>query len=94
MAATSTKGESPQEPEVIAPPKSFAQAKTEQEAARTSLIDRMREHFKNEPRVRVKVRNDADVPVQINGYTFLVQAGVPVDVPQSVADLLAAADYI
>lgn len=93
MTANANKGSSVEEPEVITP-KSFAEAKSEQEVARLSRIDQMKEYFKHQPRVRVKVRNDADVPVQINGYTFLVQAGVPVDVPQDVADLLSAADYI
>ena len=79
--------------EVIAPQPSPA-AKTEAEVARLSLIDQMKVYFKNQPRVRVKVHNDADVPVQINGYTFIVMANVPVDVPQDVADLLEAAGYI
>jgi hypothetical protein len=79
--------------EVVAP-KPLAVAATEQEAVRQSLIDKMRDYFKDQKRVRVKVRNDSDVPVQINGYTFIVQHDVPVDVPQDVADLLEAADYI
>ena len=80
-------------PEVISanPPPSV---KTDAEAARLSLIDQMKEYFKKQPRVRVKVRNDADVPVQINGYTFIVQANVPVDVPEDVAKLLDEAGYI
>lgn len=68
--------------------------KTDAEAARLSLIDQMRDYFKAQPRVRVKVHNDADVPVQVNGYTFIVQAGVPVDVPEDVAKLLEEAGYI
>lgn len=83
----------PAEGEVVEP-KSFAQAKSEQEMARLSLIDQMKVYFKDQPRVRVKVRNDADVPVQINGYTFIVRANVAVDVPQDVADLLDQAGYI
>jgi hypothetical protein len=64
------------------------------EETRLSLIDQMREYFKTQKRVRVKVRNDADVPVQINGYTFIVQANVSVDVPEDVARLLEDAGYI
>lgn len=75
-------------------PISFEQAKSAQEQARLSRIDQMRDYFKTQPRRRVKVRNDADVPVQINGYTFIVQANVNVDVPVDVADLLEEAGYI
>lgn len=68
--------------------------KTEAEERRLSRIDEMREYFKTQKRVRVKVRNDADVPVQINGYTFIIQANVPVDVPVDVAEQLENAGYI
>ncbi len=79
--------------EVIEPTIS-PKAKTELEAKRLSLIDHMRAHYKTQKRVRVKVRNDADVPVQINGYTFIVAANVAVDVPEDVAKLLEDAGYI
>lgn len=81
------------ESEVVAPTPSPS-VKTDAEAARLSLIDKMKIYFKDQKRVRVKVRNDADVPVQINGYTFIVQANVPVDVPEDVARLLDEAGYI
>lgn len=84
----------PAEEVEVAPPITFEEAKTQQESARLSRIDEMREYFKTQKRVRVKVRNDADVPVQINGYTFIVQANVPVDVPVDVADQLEQAGYI
>lgn len=90
--ATTTKAPS-EEVEVIQP-KTFEQAKTEQEMARVSLIDQMREYFKGQKRVRVRVRNDGDVPVQVNGYTFIVAANVPVDVPEDVAWHLENAGYI
>jgi len=84
--------------EVIQPPKTLAMAATEQESARLSLIDKMRDYFQAQKArgeyVRVKVRNDADVPVQINGYTFIIQHDVPVDVPPDVRDALEEADYI
>ena len=80
-------------PEVVAAVPSPV-VKTDAEAARISLIDKMKVYFKNQPRVRVKVHNDFDVPVQINGYTFIVQAGVPVDVPEDVATLLEQGGYI
>lgn len=75
-------------------PKTFEQASLELSAARLSMIDNMRDHFKDMPRVRVKVRNDGDVPVQVNGYTFIIQCNVDVDVPVQVADILREADYI
>jgi hypothetical protein len=93
MAATPTARPADDEsvtPEPVVP----AKVRTDAEQARISRIDEMKVYFKNQKRVRVKVRNDADVPVQINGYTFIVQAGVPVDVPEDVAALLEAADYI
>lgn len=68
--------------------------RTDVEQARMSRLDEMREYFKHQKRVRVKVRNDGDVPVQINGYTFVVQSNVSVEVPQDVADLLENAGYI
>lgn len=74
-------------PAAVVPP-------TSPEIARISRLDEMKKYFKTQPRVRVKVRNDGDVPVQINGYTFLVQSNVSVEVPQDVADLLEAAGYI
>lgn len=63
-------------------------------SARLSLLDRMKAHFAKEPRRRVKVRSQADVYVGINGYSFLIQPNVPVEVPESVAVLLEQADYI
>lgn len=63
-------------------------------AKRVSLIDYMKQYLSEQPKRRVKVRNDGDVFVQINGYSILIQAGVPVDVPEPVAHLLEQADYI
>lgn len=62
--------------------------------ARQSLLAKMRSKFAAEKRVRVKVHNDGPVTVQINGYTFLIREGVPVEVPESVAVLLDQAGYI
>lgn len=84
----------PAEEVEVAVPITFEEAKTLQETARLSRIDEMREYFKNQKRIRVKVRNDSDVPVQINGYTFIVAANVPVEVPVDVAELLEVAGYI
>ncbi len=75
-------------------PKTFEEAKTDQQMARLSLIDKTRDYFKTQKRVRVKVRNDGDVSVQVNGYTFVIQANVPVEVPEDVATLLEDAGYI
>lgn len=63
-------------------------------AAQDSLIDVMRKKFAAEPRVRVKVKNDGPVPVQVNGYSFLIRENVWVEVPESVAAILDEAGYI
>ncbi len=63
------------------------------------------EALSRQKKVRVKVPVDpfpevpgakkADtVDVHINGYHWLIKRGVPVEVPQAVADLLAEAGYI
>lgn len=63
-------------------------------AAHKSMLNTMRDKFAKEKRVRVKVHNDGPVTVQINGYTFLIREGVPVEVPESVATILDQAGYI
>lgn len=64
------------------------------QAAHDSLIDKMKKHYAKEKRVPVKVRAESDVPVQVNGYTFLIKPGERVMVPESIAKLLEDADYI
>lgn len=64
------------------------------EAKRTTLIDYMRDWLSKQPKRRVKVHNDSDVFVQINGYSILIQPNVSVDVPEPVAVLLDDAGYI
>lgn len=63
-------------------------------AAVDSMLDVMRKKFAAEPRVRVKVKNDGPVPVQVNGYSFLIRENVWVEVPESVAAILDEAGYI
>ncbi len=58
----------------------------EERRARGSAIDRMRDVLADQPKVRVRLSEDARV--QINGYTFQIKGKVSVDVPQSVADVL------
>lgn len=62
--------------------------------ARISVLDKMKTHFSKQKRVRVKVHNDSPVTVQVNGYTFVIQEGVPVEVPEQVAEILEDAGYI
>lgn len=81
----------PTVPEVVASPDA---PDTAAEARHASLIDKMKAHFEKEEKVEVKVRNDGDVFVQINGYSFLIQPDVKVKVPKSVALLLEQANYI
>ena len=58
------------------------------EVAHQSTINATRDALRAQPKVQVKVRGDADVQVQINGYTYLIQPNVKVSVPESVATLL------
>lgn len=64
------------------------------EIAHQNLLQRMQEHYRTEKRVRVKVRAKHDVPVQVNGYTFVIQPNVSVEVPESIATILEEAGYI
>jgi hypothetical protein len=71
-----------------------APAPVSPENAHTSLIDTMRVHLAKQPKVEVRVHNDGDVFVQINGYSYLVQPNVKVLVPAPVAKLLDEAGYL
>lgn len=64
------------------------------EVAHQNLLSTMQEHYRKEKRVRVRVRAQHDVPVQVNGYTFVIQPNVFVDVPESIATILEDAGYI
>jgi hypothetical protein len=59
-----------------------------------SMIDVMRDVLKAQPKRRVRVRSDGDVPVQINGYSFLIQPNVWVEVPEQVAEMLDDGGYL
>jgi hypothetical protein len=65
-----------------------------QEQAHQSVIDSTRDQLRAQPKVQVRVHSDGDVPVQINGYTYLIQPNVKVSVPESVAILLDEAGYL
>ncbi len=51
-------------------------------------------------KVRVRIplhplnEDDRVVPVSVNGYNFFIRRGEWVEVPETVAELLANADYI
>ena len=62
--------------------------------AQQSMLNVMRDKFATEKRTRVKIKNDGPVPVQVNGYSFLIRENVWVEVPESVAEILDAAGYI
>lgn len=81
-------GASPETP-VIAPA-----VQTDARVRQQSMIGVMREKYKAEKRVPVKIHNDGPVQVQVNGYSFLIREGVRVEVPESVAEILDAAGYI
>lgn len=75
-------------------PQPDAQVKTNATLLQQSMLNVMRDVYKAEPRVRVKVHNDGPVQVQVNGYSFLIREGVPVEVPESIAAILEDAGYI
>lgn len=55
--------------------------------------------IKAEPKVRIRIpkkgeTDNDDVPVSINGHIYQIKKGEFVEVPQSVADILANAKYI
>ena len=62
---------------------------------RDTEMQRMRAHFKSQPKVRIKIRKElGEQFVMINGYGFQIQAGEYVHVPEQVAELLQEADII
>lgn len=64
------------------------------EEAQRSLLNVMRDKFAAEKRVPVKIRNDGDVFVQVQGYSFLIKPNVKVEVPESLVPILEEAGYI
>lgn len=60
-----------------------------------SEADVMRQLLRTQPKRAVRVRKeDGDQTVQINGYTMIIQAGVKVEVPEQVAQMLEDAGLI
>jgi len=60
-----------------------------------SEADVMRQLLRAQPKRTVRVRKeDGDQTVQINGYTVIIQAGVKVEVPEQVAQMLVHAGLI
>ena len=63
-------------------------------------LQRVAELLAAQKKVRVKISinplnpDDRTVPVCVNGYSFFILRGQTVEVPQTVADLLAGAAYI
>lgn len=56
-----------------------------------------------EPKVQTRIKSEtmsdgqkdsSDVPVSINGYTWLIKRDVLVEVPKTIFDLLAGAGYV
>ena len=93
--------EVPQDPTPIvvdeapaAAPAPSAKVQTEATIAQQSMLNVMRDKYKAERRVKVKVHSDSPVSVQVNGYSFLIREGVSVEVPESVAEILDEAGYI
>jgi hypothetical protein len=59
------------------------------------MVDVMREHFRKQKRITIRIPKEAGEQfVQINGYSFQIQAGVKVEVPVQVAEMLEEAGII
>lgn len=80
-------------PEIPAEVK-VAEAVSDSEEAQRSMLNIMADKFASEKRVSVKVRNDGDVFLQVNGYSFLIKPNVKVEVPESIVPLLEDAGYL
>ena len=80
-------------PEIPAEVKA-AEAVSDSEEAQRSMLNVMADKFAREKRVPVKVRNDGDVFVQVNGYSFLIKPNAKVEVPESIVPLLEDAGYL
>lgn len=66
-----------------------------QEEAHVSDMEKMRRYFKGRPLEEIYIRKDEGRQfVQINGYSFQIEAGVRVPVPVDVADVLREAGII
>ena len=92
MPAKSAPSEAPAV-EVVAPAPAPSDA-LPGEKDRESMLAIMRKKFAAEKRVTVRLRNDGDVFVQVNGYSFLIKPNVKVDVPESLIPLLEEAGYL
>jgi len=55
----------------------------------------MKAYFGAQKKVAVRILKDkGDAFVQVNGYTFIVQAGAKVEVPEQIAQMLEDGGYI
>ena len=69
------------------------------EAAHKAKFNRMREVFAKQEKVKIRlpkgdISRGEDQLVTINGYSFLIQRGVQVEVPIGVAEVLEQAGLI
>lgn len=70
-------------------------AQVEGLAKAKSDLDHMRDYFKNQPKVTIKIPKDrGEQFVAINGYPFRIAAGVSVQVPERIAQELRNASVI
>lgn len=70
-------------------------AVTEEREAHLSELSLMKRYFDAQPKEQIRIAKDkGEQFVQVNGYSFAIQAGVPVRVPRQVAEMLRDADII
>lgn len=72
-----------------------SEAPTNDLATARSDHDKMREYFAKQPKETIKIQKDRGGQfVQVNGYTFDIAAGYPVEVPKQIAQMLRDAGVI
>jgi len=77
---------------IVPKPRAVATPTGAEQVEDTLTENRMRDYFASQPRVSIKTREDQWV--QVNGYTFIIQKDVRVEVPKGVADILEEAGRI
>ena len=94
----------PRHQPVVAPPVSLTEivggepttvAQVAERQKATRRMEHMKQYFAKQPKETIRIRKDeGEQFVQINGYTFIIQAGVTVSVPRPVAEALRNAEII
>ena len=83
------------EPDHATPVAASADPLGAERTAQLSRIDQMRDYFSKQPKETIRVpKEKGEQYVQVNGYTFVIAPGIPVKVPEQIADMLRTAEII